>query len=291
MKGRFELIITVLTVIVGNFIYAFAVKLFLLPANLMSSGTTGIALMVNHAFGMAVPTFVLCFNIFMLLVGLVILGKKFVMTTVISSIFYPVALGILDNLLGDIVITESPILNVLYAGMGIGLSLGIVIKAGASTGGMDIPPLVLNKFFKIPVSVSLYVFDCIILLGQLTYHPLEDLLYGILLIMTTSIVLDKVMLFGTTKTEVKVISKKAKEITQEILSELDRGVTLLHGSGGYMQQETYVVLSVVSNYELHKVEKLVRRIDPECFVIINRVSEVWGRGFSLGKIYASNKDN
>ncbi|MBQ2752218.1 MAG: YitT family protein, partial [Oscillospiraceae bacterium] len=134
-------------------------------------------------------------------------------------------------------------------------------------------------------------YDCIILLGQLTYHPVEDLLYGILLIMTTSIVLDKVMMFGTTKTEVKVISKKAKEITQEILSELDRGVTLLHGSGGYMQQETFVVLSVVSNYELHKVEKLVRRIDPECFVIINRVSEVWGRGFSLGKIYASNKDN
>jgi len=285
MKGRFELIITVITVIFGNFIYAFAVKLFLLPANLMSSGTTGIALIVNHATGLAVPAFVLAFNIFMLLVGLIILGKKFVMTTVVSSVFYPVALGILDNLFGDIIITKSPILNVLYAGMGIGLSLGIVIKAGASTGGMDIPPLVLNKFFKIPVSVSLYVFDCIILAGQLLYHPLEDLLYGILLVMTTSIVLDKVMLFGTTKTEVKVISSKAKEITQEILSELDRGVTLLHGSGGYMQQDTYVVLSVVSNYELHKVEKLVRRIDPDCFVIINRVSEVWGRGFSLGKVY------
>jgi len=285
MKGRFELIITVITVILGNFIYAFAVKLFLLPANLMSSGTTGIALIVNHATGLAVPAFVLAFNIFMLLVGLIILGKKFVMTTVVSSVFYPVALGILDNLFGDIIITKSPILNVLYAGMGIGLSLGIVIKAGASTGGMDIPPLVLNKFFKIPVSVSLYVFDCIILAGQLLYHPLEDLLYGILLVMTTSIVLDKVMLFGTTKTEVKVISSKAKEITQEILSELDRGVTLLHGSGGYMQQDTYVVLSVVSNYELHKVEKLVRRIDPDCFVIINRVSEVWGRGFSLGKVY------
>ncbi len=286
---RLDAIKTLMIVMLGNSLYALTVKLFLLPANLMSSGTTGIALIVNHVTGLAVPTFVLMFNIAMLLAGLALLGKKFAMNTVVSSLVYPIVLNILDGALGDIHVTDNAMLNVIFAGMGIGLSLGIVIKAGASTGGMDIPPLVLNKFFRIPVSVSLYVFDFIILTGQMFYHPLEDLLYGIILLLTTSVVLDKVVLMGTTKTEVKIISSKIDEIREKIISELDRGVTMLHGSGGYSNRETQMILSVVSNYELPKVEKVVRRIDPECFMIVSRVSEVWGRGFSLGKKYDTPK--
>ena len=284
-KYKFDILKTLFVVVLGNTIYALTVKLFLLPANLMSSGTTGIALIVNHITGLAIPTFVLIFNIFMLLVGFMILGKKFAMNTVVSSLVYPIALNILDGIIGEIHVTDNAMLNVLFAGMGIGLSLGIVIKAGASTGGMDIPPLVLNKFFKIPVSVSLYVFDFIILSGQMFYHPLEDLLYGIILLMTTSLVLDKVVMMGTTKTEVKIISSKTDEIREMIMKELDRGVTMLHGSGGYSNKETQIILSVLSNYELPKVEKLVRRVDPESFMIVSRVSEVWGRGFSLVKKY------
>ena len=284
-KNKFDILKTLFVVVLGNTIYALTVKLFLLPANLMSSGTTGIALIVNHITGLAIPTFVLIFNIFMLLVGFIILGKKFAMNTVVSSLVYPIALNILDGVIGEIHVTDNAMLNVLFAGMGIGLSLGIVIKAGASTGGMDIPPLVLNKFFRIPVSVSLYVFDFIILSGQMFYHPLEDLLYGIILLMTTSLVLDKVVMMGTTKTEVKIISSKTDEIREMIMKELDRGVTMLHGSGGYSNKETQIILSVLSNYELPKVEKLVRRIDPESFMIVSRVSEVWGRGFSLVKKY------
>ena len=90
---------------------------------------------------------------------------------------------------------------------------------------------------------------------------------------------------GTTKTEVKIISSKTDEIREMIMKELDRGVTMLHGSGGYSNKETQIILSVLSNYELPKVEKLVRRIDPESFMIVSRVSEVWGRGFSLVKKY------
>ena len=288
MSGKFETAKTLVAVVVGNFIYALAVKLFLLPANLMSSGTTGIALIVNHITGLDVPVFVLGFNIFMLIVGLILLGKKFAAATVASSILYPVMLGFLNNVLGDIVITENAMLNVLFSGLGIGSSLGIVLKTGASTGGMDIPTVVLNRYFKIPISISLYVFDFIILLCQMLYHPLEDLLYGVLLLLTTSIVLDKVMMMGTTKTEVKIISKRIDDIRREILSELDRGVTMLQAKGGYSNSDTQIILSIVSNYELPKIEKLIRRIDPECFMIVSRVSEVWGRGFSIGKKYEDN---
>ena len=276
---------SIIPVVIGNIIYALVVKLFILPTNLMSSGTTGIALLANHFLGIPVSFFILIFNVCMLILGLIVLGKKFAMTTIVSTLLYPIALEFFNQTLGGFVITNNELLNTIFAGLGIGLALGIVIRSGASTGGMDIPPLVLNHFFRIPVSVSLYVFDFIILSSQSLYNPLERLLYGIILILLTSIVLDKVLLMGTTKTEVKIISPKFEKIAEEILSEMDRGVTLLNARGGYLKNEHSVVLSVVSNRELPKIEKLVRALDPDAFMIVSRVSEVWGRGFSTKKKY------
>ena len=274
-----------LLVLLGNIIYACSVKLFVLPANLMSCGTTGIGLVVNAFFGIPLTAFIFVFNIVMLALGWWVLGRSFAMTTVISSLFYPVALEMLNRILGDVVITEDILLNVLFAGMGLGIALGIVLRAGASTGGMDIPPLILKKKLHIPVSVSLWAFDFCILLSQMMFHPLEDLLHGILLIIVISIALNKVMLLGTSKTEVKIVSSEADRIREAILSRVDRGVTMLQGRGGYLHQETEVILSVVSNHELPKIEMLARDIDPNCFMIISRVTEVWGRGFSNGKKY------
>lgn len=276
---------SIIPVMIGNIIYALVVKLFILPTNLMSSGTTGIALLANHFLGIPVSFFILIFNVCMLIFGLIVLGKKFAMTTIVSTLMYPIALEFFNQTLGEFVITNNELLNTIFAGLGIGLALGIVLRSGASTGGMDIPPLVLNHFFRIPVSVSLYVFDFIILSSQSLYNPLERLLYGIILILLTSIVLDKVLLMGTTKTEVKIISPKFEKIAEEILSEMDRGVTLLNARGGYLKNEHSVVLSVVSNRELPKIEKLVRALDPDAFMIVSRVSEVWGRGFSTKKKY------
>ncbi len=288
MKGNeasVNRIFRLLLVLVGNCIYALAVKLFLLPANLISCGTTGIAIVVNQVTGISMSGFIFVFNMAMLLVGWAVLGRKFAMTTVISSLFYPIALEVLNRLLGDVVVTRDPLLNTLFSGLGLGLSLGLVMRGGASTGGMDIPPLVLKHFFRIPVSASLWVFDLCIMLAQMTFHPLEDLLYGVLLLITISTTLNKVMLFGTSKTEVKIVSSRAIEIRDAILSKVDRGCTLLHGEGGYLHQPTEVILSIVSNHELVKIEHLAREIDPACFMIINRVSEVWGRGFTYGKKY------
>ena len=276
-------LLSLMLVLIGNIIYALTVKLFLLPANLISCGTTGIALVVEHLTKIPMSLFILIFNIVMLLVGWAVLGRKFAMTTILSSLFYPIALEVLNRVLGDVQITENILLNVLFAGMGLGLSLGMVIRGGASTGGMDIPPLILNKLFHVPVSASLWVFDFCIMLSQMAFHPLEDLLYGGLLLIVISITLNKVMLLGTSRTEVKIISEKALEIRDGILSQVDRGCTLLHGEGGYRQQQTEVILSIVSNHELPKIERLARSIDPACFIIVSRVTEVWGRGFSYDK--------
>ena len=275
--------LSLLTVILGNLLYTLTVKLFLLPANLISCGTTGIALVVNHFLNIPMSVFIFLFNVAMLAVGWVILGRKFAMTTILSSILYPVLLEILNRVLGDVVVTENILLNVLFAGMGLGLSLGIVIRGGASTGGMDIPPLILKKFFHIPVSASLAVFDFCIMVSQMFFHPLEDLLYGILLLMTITVALNKVMVLGMSKTEVKIVSDQSDEIRQAILSRVDRGVTILHGEGGFGRQDTEVLLSVVSNRELPRLQQLARSIDPNCFMIISQVTEVWGRGFTMDK--------
>ena len=283
--------LTWLLILVGNILYPLSVKLFLLPANLMSAGTTGIALVVNHMTGLPISWFIFVFNVGMLCLGWWILGKKFAMTTAFSSLFYPVALEILDRVLGPVSITDNVMLNTLYAGLGLGLALGLVLRSGASTGGMDIPPLLLKKYLNIPVPVSLWTFDFLIMLSQLFFHKGEDLLYGVLLLMAISVTLNKVLLLGTSRTEVKIVSQYSSQIRDAILSQVDRGVTILHGEGGFLHQDTEVILSIVSNHELPRIERLARDIDPDSFIIISQVTEVWGKGFSGSKQHKEKVHN
>lgn len=283
--SRISRILPFLLMVLGNVIYALTVKLFLLPANLISCGTTGLAITVNHFLGIPMTTFILVFNIAMLVVGWLTLGKQFALTTIFSSLFYPIALEILNRVLGDVCITEDLLLNTVFSGLGLGLSLGMVMRGGASTGGMDIPSLILKKYFHVPISVTLWTFDFVIMLMQMMFHTLEDLLYGVLLLMTISFALNKILLLGTSRTEVKIVSSRSETIRDAILSQVDRGVTMLHGEGGFLHAPTEIILSVVSNHELPKIERLARDIDPECFMIVTRVTEVWGRGFSYSKHY------
>ena len=272
-------------VVVGNMLYALLVKLFLLPAGLVTGGTTGLALIAEQLWQVPISGFVFVFNVVMLLIGWVILGKAFALTTIASSVLYPFFLEVCNRIFGDLVLTRDVVLCTVFFGIGIGVALGMVIRAGASTGGMDIPPLVLNKFFKLPVSVGLYAFDFTILLAQLFFRPAENVLYGIVMTLIYTTVIDKMLLLGQSRTELKIVSSKSREISNAIMRQVDRGVTLLHGRGGYLGNETELVLTVISNRELIKVEKLIHQIDPECFMVVSRVSEVRGRGFSMNKQY------
>ena len=276
---------SVAAVAAGNILYALTVKLFLLPAGLVTGGTTGMALTANHLFSVPISAFVLAFNVLMLLAGWRILGRAFALTTLGSTFLYPMALEVWDRLLGDLVLTDDLLLCTVFSGLGIGISLGIVIRSGASTGGMDIPPLVLQKLFRVPVSVSMYAFDFCILLSQALFRPAENILYGIVLVLIYTMVLDKMLLLGATRTEIKVVSSRSSQIRDAIISQVDRGVTLLNGESGYLRNPTQVLLTVVSNRELPKVERLIHSIDPESFMVISRVSEVKGRGFSMNKRY------
>ena len=182
-KKIFPLLRDIAIVIGGNIIYACGVAFFVLPGGLITGGTTGIALFIQHLFGVPISTFVLCFNAVMFLLGLFVLGRKFAATTILSTFVYPIALEMIQRLSNGFVITTDPVLCTVFGGLCIGVAIGIVIRTGASTGGMDIPPLVLNKLFRLPVSVTMYMFDFMILILQAFSCTGEEVLYGILLIL------------------------------------------------------------------------------------------------------------
>lgn len=290
MKQLWMRLLETVIVILGNCIYAFGVAMFILPSGLITGGATGIALFVNDVMGVPVSAFVLGFNMLMLLIGFFAFGWKFAANTIVSTFSYPIALELITQLLNGYVMTEDLILCTVFGGICIGGAIGMVIRVGASTGGMDIPPLVLHKYFKIPVSKSIYVFDMLILLLQAFRSSGEQILYGILLVIVYSIVLDKCLMLGTAKMQIKVVSAKVQEIREVILIDIDRGVTMLKGETGYMKQDTEMLLSVVSMRELARTERLIHSVDKDAFVIINRVSEVSGRGFSSKKQYLEKEE-
>ena len=193
VKNIGRLLRQVLIIVIGLTIYAFGVCLFVLPLDMIAAGTTGMALLAERIWGIPISVFVAIFNILMFVLGWVELGKSFAFTTLIATFYYPVILDVAMRVVGDTIITEDPMLSAIFAGLLIGFSLGIVIRAGASTGGMDIPPLVLKKRFAIPVSVSMYAFDFIVLVGQMPFGDKERILYALIMVMVYTVVLDKVL--------------------------------------------------------------------------------------------------
>lgn len=277
-------------VLFGNFLYAFGIGMFILPGGLITGGTTGIALFMNQVAGIPVSTFVFGVNSLLFLLGFAVFGRKFAANTLISTISYPISLEIVQRIADVGILTDDLFLCTVFGGICIGAAMGIVIRAGASSGGMDIPPLVLNHYFKIPVSRSIYVFDMLILLLQATRSTGEQILYGILLVIIYSTVIDKCLMMGTAKMQLKVVSDKIEEIRSAIITDIDRGVTMLKSETGYMGQHTQMLLTVVSMRELTKTEKVIHEVDENAFVIINRVSEVSGRGFSSKKRYLEKEE-
>lgn len=269
----------------GNTVYALGIAAFLLPNHLITGGTTGLGITVHHYLGLPISTFILLFNILMFIIGAIVLGKTFALTTLVSSFYYPIIFGIFEKIPGIGTITDDKMLATVCGGLMIGFGIGVVIRAGASTGGMDIPPLVLNKKFGLPISGMLYAFDVIILLLQMTFSDKESIVYGILLVFIYTITLDKILLMGSTRTQVKIVTKKYEEVNQQIQSKLDRGTTLVYTQTGYLRNDQPMILTVVSNRELMQLNQIVQEIDKTAFMVISHVNEVKGRGFSIKKVY------
>ena len=276
-------------VLIGNAILAFGYAAFALPSELIVGGATGIALIVEHFTMIDYTIVVFVINMIMLAVGYMVLGKKFALGTILSSFAFPFFLGLFESIPQLQNLSQDILLCTIYAGTFIGLGLGIVFRLGYSTGGMDIPPIIMSQKTGFSLAMLINVCDTFILLSQILFSSTEGILYGIIAVFISNFVLDHVILLGEKNLQVFVISKMYKEIAEAIFKEVDRGCTFVNITTGYFHDEQKAVLCVASTREYAKINEVVLKIDPTAFLIGSEIHSVKGRGFTLPNIDLEKK--
>lgn len=272
----------ILLVITGNLLVAFSVVAFLLPYNILSGGVAGIAVAIAPIVHIEKGMIVNIMVIFLFFTGWIFLGKKFAANTFLSSIVYPLFLSLLTPIVP--VFNLEPFIASLYGGAIAGVGIGMVFKTGASTGGMDIPPLIINKLTGIKISHLVIIFDALtVLLGLFTFG-FEAVLIGFISVFTTGYAIDKVLVFGgTISKSVQIISKDYHEILKVIHEKLDRGTTVSNIVGGYTGKERKMILVVVTQNEYPELIAAVNNVDKDAFIITTDATAVHGQGFSFGR--------
>lgn len=274
------------SVIIGNLIVAFGVTFFILPSDILTGGTAGIAVALQPIFHLP-PTIVINgLTIALFIAGSICLGKAFFLKTVVSTIVYPLFISMLDAHFSGLIITENQLLASIYAGVCVGVGIGLVYRVDGSTGGMDIPPLIIHKYTRIPLSMLVIFFDgSVVLLGAIVYG-IEASMIGLVSVFVSGQVINKVLTFGSEASKTLfIISPKWEDIRQVINHELDRGVTLVPALGGYAKEERMMLMTVVKQKQYASLQRLILTIDPQAFFVVNDANEVGGFGFTLNKRY------
>lgn len=275
---------TVFGVLVGNAILAFTVAAFIVPHGVIMGGATGIGLTIAHYVPVDLSIIIFIVNSILFVLGAAVLGKKFAVATIASTFIYPTFLSIVQKIPGIDGLTDNLMLATLYAGALLGVGIGLIVRVGSSTGGTDIVALVLNKWFHIPVAGLLYVIDFLVLGGQVFFSDTEQIMYGVLMLVLETAILNKVMLLGQSQIQLFIISEEYEHIREKMLKELDAGVTMVHVETGYGQENQKGVLCIIPNRKLYSVKELVQSIDPKAFITITQINEVRGRGFSMERV-------
>lgn len=275
---------TVFGVLVGNAILAFTVAAFIVPHGVIMGGATGIGLTIAHYVPVDLSIIIFIVNSILFVLGAAGLGKKFAVATIASTFIYPTFLSIVQKIPGIDGLTDNLMLATLYAGALLGVGIGLIVRVGSSTGGTDIVALVLNKWFHIPVAGLLYVIDFLVLGGQVFFSDTEQIMYGVLMLVLETAILNKVMLLGQSQIQLFIISEEYEHIREKMLKELDAGVTMVHVETGYGQENQKGVLCIIPNRKLYSVKELVQSIDPKAFITITQINEVRGRGFSMERV-------
>lgn len=285
MNNKLSKLFQLLCIIFGNIILAFGIASFSIPNQFLVGGSTGTARVFEYFFSIPISLSIAIVNTVMFLIGLYFLGKKFALTTLISTFLFPTLLNMFLNIEGLAHLTDDKLLSAIFAGVLLGVGLGIVLRVGASTGGFDIPPLILNHKFKIPVAVSMYAFDAVILIAQIYFSQTEEVLYGILSVLLSSIVLNKVLVSGSGHVEAFIISNKFAEINCMLQTKLDKGSTLVPVQTGHTGADLKAIICVLPARELSAFNSEVLAIDSVAFIIISSARDVRGKGFSLERSF------
>jgi uncharacterized membrane-anchored protein YitT (DUF2179 family) len=259
---------------------------FRFPNNFTFGGVTGIAMVLQSYLPFTTATINFVISNALLVIGFVVLGKGFGAKTAYVSILYTFLLSALEVIHPITApLTDQPLLELCY-GIGIpGFASALLFYIGASTGGTDIIAVILNKKFGLSVSTVLYTVDALVLVTQIFFvESAEQVLYGILFVLTYSVLLDVVLTSGKSRIQLQIISSKYEEINRMILMKFDRGSTLYRTEGGFSRVASYAVQTIIGKRELFRMREEVLNIDSSAFIVISQVSEVNGRGFTLEKI-------
>jgi uncharacterized membrane-anchored protein YitT (DUF2179 family) len=268
----------------GAALYAFGLQYFILPNFLMEGGVTGIAVLLNYSIGISVWLSTLAINIPIFVIGWRKLGNDSIVLSIGGTVLLSIFLWIFERSIEQSWIipfkTEQDfMLVVLYAGLTLGTGLGLVFRAGGTTGGVDIVARILNRRFGWSMGQIILTFDAIILGTSLVFIPKEKVLYTIVVVFIASKLIDFIQEGAYAAKSFTIICREPRKLAGIITQQLDRGVTLLPAIGGYSNRSWEVVYCVVSRYEIRKLKSLVRQHDKRAFMVISDVHDVFGEGF------------
>lgn len=273
-----DFFIDAVSILVGNIFLAAGVAYFIIPNNVLSGGVAGLAIAISPFFNIEVDTLITIIIVISYILGYLFLGKSFALKTLSSSILYPVLLQVMSRF--DVNFVVDPLLASLYGGLISGLGIGIVFRAGASTGGMDIPPLIMQKYTRVKAHTWMIVVDGITILLGLSTFGVNAVLIGLISAYAMSKMVNAVQtLTGQHAKQVFIITSKVDEVLEMIFLTIDRGATLIDSQGGYTKERRQLIMTVLMTDQYAQLEKRVKEIDKDAFLIVSDATEVHGYGF------------
>lgn len=267
----------IIVVILGSLLLALSLNFFLIGAHVYASGFTGAAQLLSSVFKdflnikLSTGILLFLFNVPVFILGWFKVGKGFTIYSIISVIFASLFL----EMIPIVVISEDIILNAVIGGVIGGAGIGLTLKWGASTGGMDIVAMVLSRKQDKPIGTYFLLLNGIIIVfAGILYEP-ENALYTLLTLYITTRVIDTIHT-SHEKVTAMIITRKSKELQQAIHNKMVRGITILQVKGAYTKEEKNMMYLVITRYELYDLEKIIKEIDPHAFTNIVQTTEVFG---------------
>ncbi|MDS1030593.1 YitT family protein [Bacillota bacterium LX-D] len=266
-----------LGITLGTFLTALGLVVFLIPNKIAGGGVSGFSTILYYLFHFKVGITMLVLNIPLFLFGLKELGFSVGLKTLYGTIMLSVLVDILALFIK--IPTHDLLLAAIYGGICYGLGIGIVFKFGGTTGGTDLAARILNKYLKISVGESLFVIDAAVITLAAVVFSVERALYGFLVLLITSKIIDLVQEGRGYAKAALIISGKSSQITEKVMKDLGRGVTFVQGKGAYTGSTRDLLIVIINRSEVSRLKELVAKIDPGAFVVIANVNEALGQGF------------
>jgi len=271
-------------IMLGTAIYAFGLHYFILPNELMEGGVTGIAILLHYAFNWPLSISTLLLNIPLFAAGWRFLGRSQLAYSLLGTLSLTVFLALIEKLIaiGWIVpfrTSNDYILAALYAGVTLGLGLGLVFRFGATTGGADIIARIASKQKGWSMGQIILFLDAVIIGSSLLYIPKEKVLYTLVAVFIASKVIDFIQEGAYAAKSFAIFTEDGEQLARLITQEMDRGVTLFPAKGAFSGKEKQVVYCVIARHEIRRLKTIIHRLDPLAFIVVSDVHDVLGEGF------------